>query len=150
MHQANSILIHGTVDDIFITAADLPKWPEFLSHYVANDYISKMPWGGIVRMSCKRTGIPVKWISRFEIDSENRQLHFEHLGSFLGASKGMRVTWCFTANPDKTVKVEIFHDLKVPWPIIGGFVGQVVVGWFLVNYIASKTLAGLKKKIEKK
>lgn len=128
-------------------ASDLPRWPEFLPHYRYNRFLSPMPWGGIVKMSAVRTFIPTTWISVYRIDTERRQLHFEHLRSTLNATRGMIVVWHFTETPEG-VEVEITHDLDLHWPLIGGFVGRYIVGLFFIHHIASRTLAGLKRKVE--
>jgi hypothetical protein len=147
MIKSNSITIRAPLQNIFLAAADLPKWPEFLSHYRYNRYISQMPWGGIVRMAAVRSGIPTSWISIYRIDPEARQLHFEHLKSTLNATRGMKVIWSFQELGDE-VNVEITHELELKWPIIGGIVAEWIVGWFFIHHIASLTLAGLKKKME--
>jgi ribosome-associated toxin RatA of RatAB toxin-antitoxin module len=147
MIKCNSILIRAPLQNIFAAASDLAKWPEFLPHYRYNRFISKMPWGGIVRMAAVRTGIPTSWISVYRIDPETRQLQFEHLKSALNATRGMKVIWSFQELQNE-VKVEITHELDLKWPLIGGFVAEWIVGWFFIHHIASKTLAGLKKKME--
>jgi len=147
MRTSNSITIHGPLERIFALASDLPHWPDFLSHYRYNRFLSPMPWGGIVKMSAVRTGIPTTWISIYKIDTEKCQLHFEHLRSALNATKGMIVVWHFTETPNG-VQVEITHDLDLRWPLIGGFVGKYIVGLFFIHHIASRTLAGLKRKVE--
>ena len=93
------------------------------------------------------TGIPTTWISIYKIDTEKCQLHFEHLRSALNATKGMIVVWHFTETPNG-VQVEITHDLDLRWPLIGGLVGRYIVGLFFIHHIASRTLAGLKRKVE--
>lgn len=147
MRTSNVITIHAPLDQIFHTASDLVHWPDYLSHYRYNRFISPMPWGGIVKMSAVRTIIPTTWISLYRIDTEKRQLHFEHLRSAFNATKGMIVVWHFTETPDG-VRVEISHDLDLHWPLIGGFVSKYIVGLFFIHHIASRTLAGLKRKVE--
>lgn len=147
MRTSNVITIHAPLEHIFHVASNLERWPDFLSHYRYNRFLSPMPWGGIVKMSAVRTIIPTTWISIYRIDTEKRQLHFEHLRSALNATKGMIVVWHFTEVPDG-VQVEITHDLDLHWPLIGGFVGKYIVGLFFIHHIASRTLAGLKRKVE--
>lgn len=147
MRTSNVILINGPLDRIFGYASDLKRWPDFLSHYRYNRFLSPMPWGGIVKMSAVRTFIPTTWISVYRIDTERCQLHFEHLRSTLNATRGMIVVWHFTETP-QGVRVEITHELNLRWPVIGGFVGKYIVGLFFIHHIATKTLAGLKRKVE--
>jgi ribosome-associated toxin RatA of RatAB toxin-antitoxin module len=147
MRTSNVITIQAPLHVIYSTAADLAKWPEFLPHYRYNRFLSTMPWGGIVKMSAVRTIIPTTWISEYRIDTENCQLYFKHLKSAFNATRGMVVVWHFTPTTDG-IRVEITHDLELHWPLIGGFVGKYIVGLFFIHHIATRTLAGLKRKVE--
>ncbi len=147
MRTSNVITIKAPTETIFNVASDLARWPDFLPHYRYNRFLSPMPWGGIVKMSAVRTIIPTTWISVYRIDTEKRELHFEHLRSAFNATKGMIVVWTFTETPEG-VRVEITHDLELHWPLIGGFVGKYIVGLFFIHHIATQTLAGLKRKVE--
>jgi len=147
MRTSNAILIRAPLDRIFMVAADLARWPDFLAHYRYNRFLSSMPWGGIVKMSAVRSGIPTTWISIYRIDAENCQLRFEHIRSALNATRGMVVVWNFTETAEG-VQVEITHDLDLRWPLIGGLVSKYIVGLFFIHHIATRTLAGLKRKVE--
>ncbi|HUB66151.1 MAG TPA: SRPBCC family protein [Candidatus Methylacidiphilales bacterium] len=147
MRTSNVITIHAPLEPIFAAASDLARWPDFLSHYRYNRFLSPMPWGGIVKMSAMRSFIPTTWISVYRIDTERCQLHFEHLRSAFNATRGMIVVWHFTETPEG-VRVEITHDLDLRWPLIGGLVGKYIVGLFFIHHIANRTLAGLKRKVE--
>jgi ribosome-associated toxin RatA of RatAB toxin-antitoxin module len=147
MRTSNDIVIQAPLERIFTTAADLARWPDFLSHYRYNRFLSAMPWGGIVKMSAVRSVIPTTWISEYRIEPEKPRLYFKHLRSAFNATRGMEVVWHFTPGPEG-VKVEITHDLELHWPLIGGFVSRYIVGLFFIHHIASKTLAGLKRKVE--
>ena len=147
MHTANVITISAPLERIFTTAADLPRWPDFLPHYRYNRFLSTMPWGGIVKMSAVRTFIPTTWISEYRVDTEKPELYFKHLKAAFNATRGMIVVWTFTRVPEG-VRVEITHDLELHWPLIGGFVSKYIVGRFFIHHIATRTLAGLKRKVE--
>jgi hypothetical protein len=147
MRTSNVITIKASTETIFGVASDLTRWPDFLPHYRYNRFLSPMPWGGIVKMSAVRTFIPTTWVSVYRVDTVKRQLHFEHLRSFLNATKGMIVVWTFTETPEG-VRVEITHDSELHWPLIGGFVNKYIVGLFFIHHIATLTLAGLKRKVE--
>jgi ribosome-associated toxin RatA of RatAB toxin-antitoxin module len=147
MRTSNVIVINAPLERIFEVAADLPRWPDFLSHYRYNRFLSEMPWGGIVKMSAVRTIIPTTWISEYRVEREVPQLYFKHLKSACNATRGMIVVWHFTPTPEG-VRVEITHDLELHWPLIGGFVAKYIVGFFFIHHIASLTLAGLKRKVE--
>jgi hypothetical protein len=147
MKTTNTITIRAPLAKIFATASDLPRWPDFLSHYRYNRFLSPMPWGGIVKMAAVRSGIPTAWVSIYRVDTEHCQLHFEHLRSTLNATRGMIVVWNFTETPEGVV-VEISHELDLRWPLIGGLVSRYIVGRFFIHHIATLTLAGLKRKVE--
>jgi hypothetical protein len=147
MKTVNAIIIRAPLPAIFATASDLPRWPDFLKHYRYNRMLSAMPWGGIVKMSAVRSGIPTTWISIYRVDTEHCQLHFEHLRSTLNATRGMIVIWNFTETTEG-VLVEISHELDLRWPLIGGLVSKYLVGRFFIHHIATLTLAGLKRKVE--
>ncbi len=147
MRTSNVITIQAPLHVIYATASDLAHWPDFLSHYRSNTFLSKMPWGGIVKMSAVRTFIPTTWISEYRIDTEKCQLYFRHLKSTLNATRGMIVVWNFTSTAEG-IRVEITHDLDLRWPLIGGFVGKYIVGLFFIHHIATRTLAGLKRQVE--
>jgi ribosome-associated toxin RatA of RatAB toxin-antitoxin module len=147
MRTTNVITISAPVERIFTTAADLPRWPDFLPHYRYNRFLSTMPWGGIVKMSAVRTFIPTTWISEYRVDTQKPELYFKHLKAAFNATRGMIVIWSFTPTPEG-VRVEITHDLDLHWPLIGGFVSKYIVGRFFIHHIATRTLAGLKRKVE--
>ncbi len=147
MKTVNAITIKAPLPAIFATASDLARWPDFRAHYRYNRFLSPMPWGGIVKMSAVRSGIPTTWVSVYRVDAEHCQLHFEHLRATLNATRGMIVIWNFTETPDG-VLVEISHELDLRWPLIGGLVSKYIVGRFFIHHIATLTLAGLKRKVE--
>jgi hypothetical protein len=147
MKATNTVTIRAPLPEIFAAASDLARWPDFLPHYRYNRMISPMPWGGIVKMSAVRSGIPTTWISIYRVDTEHCQLHFEHLRSTLNATRGMIVVWNFTETADGVV-VEIYHELDLRWPVIGGLVSNYIVGRFFIHHIATLTLAGLRRKVE--
>jgi ribosome-associated toxin RatA of RatAB toxin-antitoxin module len=145
MHSETSILIQAPLADVFSAASDLKGWPDYLPHYKENLFLSQMPWGGIVKMHCKRTGLNLKWISVFIIDTENCQLRFEHLSKW---TRGMQVVWNFQQQGN-AVLVSIQHDHQSTIPVVGGLISDWIVGKFSIDYIAPRTLAGLKKRLER-
>lgn len=149
MNRTNSIVIQAPLHDIFEVASDLERWPDYLSHYKYNKFLSKKPWGGVVKMCAVRDFITTAWVSEYRIKPEEIQLEFKHLRSTLNATRGMEVIWHFNET-DAGVKIDIVHIHQLNWPIIGGLVNDYIVGWFFIHYIANKTLAGLKHRMEKK
>jgi ribosome-associated toxin RatA of RatAB toxin-antitoxin module len=148
MNLTREIIIRAPLIKTFAVASNLPRWPEFLPHYRYNRFVSQTPSGGIVKMSCVRSGIAIRWLSEYRIDTKNRQLHFHHFKSTLNATRGMRVVWDFEELPGGLVRIRISHHLDPKWPIIGPAVASWVAGRFFIHDIAGKTLAGLKRKVE--
>ncbi len=148
MKQTNEIIIRAPLKKIFTAASDLSRWPEFLPHYRYNRFLSHTPSGGIVKMSCLRSGLPTTWVSNYRIDTQKRQLHFHHLKSALNATAGMEVVWDFEEQRDGAVRVTITHELHRSLPLVGLAASDWLIGKFFIHHIATKTLAGLKRKVE--
>jgi ribosome-associated toxin RatA of RatAB toxin-antitoxin module len=146
MHALKQIEISVSPQEAFALASDLERWPEFLPHYRSNQYLAHAPHGngGVVKMACRRSGIPLSWISVYRTDAEQFQMHFQHLKPL---TRGMAVRWDFTPVPGG-VRVEIVHDFVLAWPIVGPWIADWIVGRFLIDYVAGLTLAGLKKRLE--
>lgn len=148
MKLTHEIIVRAPLVKTFAVASNLPRWPEFLPHYRYNRFVSQTPSGGLVRTSCVRSGIKIRWLSEYRIDTKNRQLHFHHLKSTLNAVRGTRVVWDFEELPGGFVRIRISHHLDLKWPMIGPAVANWVAGRFYIQDIAAKTLAGLKRKVE--
>jgi ribosome-associated toxin RatA of RatAB toxin-antitoxin module len=147
MKQKNEITIRAPFNRIFAAASDVARWPEFLPHYRYNRYLSHTPSGGVVKMSCVRSGIKATWTSQYRIDLEKRELHFRHLKSTWNVTRGMDVIWKFRELGDGSVHVSITHDIQRALPLAPRLMDWIV-GRFFIHDIASKTLAGLKRKVE--
>ena len=143
MHQANSILIRAPKDRIFQVTTDLARWPEILPHYRSIRFLERNPDADIVHMAATRTGIPISWTSRVEVDRARTELRFEHLKAF---TKGMRVVWHYTDTPDG-VRVEILHDLQFRIPPLQP-VADVIIGQFFIEHVANRTLRTFKEYLE--
>jgi ribosome-associated toxin RatA of RatAB toxin-antitoxin module len=144
MHSELSILIHAPFEKIFPVASDLERWPDFLPHYIRNEYREKSDLGGVIFMSCKRPPFTLRWISRYEADSAARQMRFEHLWP---QTKGMKVVWHFEDRPDGTF-IRLTHDFTHPWPVIGPFLAEYVINRFMICHVARQTLGCVKARVE--
>ncbi len=60
----------------------------------------------------------------------------------------MDVVWDFEELRDGTVRVTITHDLHRSLPLVGLAASDWLIGKFFIHHIATKTLAGLKRKVE--
>lgn len=148
MQTENRASIAGDLDRIVALAADVERWPQILPHY---RWVKLLEGGGdrkVVEMAARRDRIPVKWRAIQEIrrDGPTPVITYRHVG---GVTKGMEVAWTFEpSGAGGPVLVRIHHDFKPPWPIVGGFVADRVIGPYFVAAIAGKTLATIKSIVE--
>jgi predicted Kef-type K+ transport protein len=56
----------------------------------------------------------------------------------------MEVAWTFERSGSGYL-VRIDHQLRLPWPVIGGLVADRIIGPHFVGHIAGKTLATIKR-----
>ncbi len=146
MHTENVVEMRGDLDRIVALAADIERWPEILPHY---RWVTLLEGGGdrkVVEMAARRDRLPVKWRAVQEIhrDGPTPVISYRHIA---GVVKGMVVDWTFDPLPDRVV-VRIRHDFSPPWPLIGGFLADRVIGPQFIGNIAGKTLTTIKSIVE--
>ncbi|HSK94389.1 MAG TPA: SRPBCC family protein [Candidatus Angelobacter sp.] len=130
---------------IFTLAADVERWPEILPHY---RYVRAVPDPNDERrfaMGARRGPIPVKWEAIQRPKPGQRTIEFVHTG---GVTRGMWVAWRFEERPDGVVDVSIEHRLELPWPLIGGFAAERVIGPQFIEAIAGRTLRTIRRLAE--
>lgn len=143
MQTENAIEIRAGLDRIVALAADVERWPAILPHY---RWVRLLEGGGdrkVVEMAARRDRIPIRWRAIQEIDRGGTTpvIRYRHIG---GVTKGMEVAWTFDRR-EQGYLVRIEHELRLPWPVIGGLVGDRIIGPFFVGYIAGKTLVTIKR-----
>lgn len=143
MHTTNSILIRAPRERIFDTVADLQRWPERLPHYRSIQFLENSPGGSVVKMAATRSGIPISWVSRLEIDRDAWEIRFFHLHAF---TKGMRVVWTFVESKSG-VLVSIRHDLNFRISALAPL-ADLIIGRFFIEHVANKTLSTFKTFLE--
>lgn len=146
MQTQNSVTMAGDLEQIVGLAADTERWPEILPHY---RWVTLLDGGGdrkVIEMAARRGWIPVKWRAIQEIDrgGPTPVIRFRHIW---GQTKGMDVAWTFEPTPDHVI-VSISHDFRPPWPVVGNFVSERIIGPQFVEAIAGKTLATIKGIVE--
>jgi ribosome-associated toxin RatA of RatAB toxin-antitoxin module len=146
MRTANSVDMAAELDRIVALAADVERWPAFLPHY---RWVTLLEGGGdrkTVEMAARRGRLPVRWraIQEIERNGSTPVIRFQHIG---GVTKGMDVAWTFRPHAGGVV-VTIDHAFVPPWPLVGGFVADRVIGPQFVEKIAGKTLATIKGIVE--
>ncbi len=146
MHTENVIEMAGDLDRIVALASNVERWPDILPHY---RWVTLLEGGGdrkVVEMAARRDRIPVRWRAVQEIHrgGPTPVITYRHIW---GVTKGMLVDWTFEPRTDDVV-VRIRHDFDAPWPIVGGFLANQVIGPLFVGAIAGKTLATIATIVE--
>jgi hypothetical protein len=147
MQTETSVDIRGPLSRIVALAADVERWPDLLPHY---RWVTLLDGGGdhkVVEMAARRGRIPVRWRAVQEIDRTGATpvIAYRHIW---GVTRGMDVAWTFTETPDG-VHVVIGHDFCPPWPLVGNFVAERIIGPHFVEAIAGRTLSVIKQTIER-
>lgn len=152
MQTENVVVIHGPLDRIVELAADIEDWPRILPHY---RWVTVLSGGGdrkTVEMAACRGVWPVKWRAIQSIDRSGDipAIYYHHIW---GPTRTMDVGWVFEPMPEG-VRVRIWHDLELQWPLIGPtpvgeFVAETIIGPQFVGHIAGLTLRTIKDLVER-
>lgn len=153
MRTIDRITIHAPLERVFALARDVERWPELLSHYRWVRMLERRPDGGRVEMAAWRSfgppplRYPAWWVSEMHVDPDRAVIHYRHVA---GITTGMEVRWELAETGGSgSVTVEIMHEWAGPgWPLIGRLAADQVIGPVFVHGIASRTLAGIRRRAE--
>lgn len=150
MRTVDRLIMRAPADRVFAAAADVERWPELLPHYRWVTMRERHDSGGIVEMAAWRpfwiAKYPTWWVSRMRVDSGRGEVHYEHID---GITRGMQVVWRVVPGNDAT-EVTIVHEWAGPrWPLIGRPAASLVIGPVFIHGIASRTLAGIARFVER-
>lgn len=140
MHTENAIVIRAGLATVYELAAAVERWPTLLPHYRWVRVLEGRDTYRVVEMAAHRSGIPLWWCAEQVLDPVAPRITFRHVR---GITAGMAVEWSFVPGPDG-VRVRIRHDLRLRWPLVGGFVASRIIGPLFVSNIAGKTLRQIK------
>lgn len=148
MRTVDGITVRAPLRTVFAVAADVERWPDFLAHYRWVRVLEQSDGMKLVEMAAWRPfGVvryPTWWVSEMRVEPE-RAVRYRHIR---GITRGMDVEWNFTAR-DGEVEIAIVHQWDGPrWPVIGGLAARLVIGPVFIHGIASRTLAGVKRRSE--
>ena len=91
-------------------------------------------------------GYPTWWVSEMRVDRAAPAVYYRHVR---GITAGMDVVWHLEPDGDGTA-VTIVHEWDGPrWPLVGGVAASWVIGPIFIHGIASRTLAGIKRAVER-
>lgn len=151
MRAVDERVVAASVGEMFRIAADVERWPAHLPHYRFVRFRERRgDGGGIVEMSANRPfGVvqwPTWWVSLMEVRPDVPVIRFRHVE---GITTRMEVEWSFTPVTNGT-QVTVLHLWSGPsWPVIGSFAARAVIGPVFVHGIASRTLEGLARVVER-
>ena len=149
MRRVDRTSVTAPLERVFRVAADVERWPDFLKHYRWVRMQERTGTGGVVEMAAWRPfGLfkyPTWWLSEMEALPDEKVVRYKHIG---GITKGMEVEWKLESRGDG-VDVTIVHEWDGPrWPLISWIAANWVIGPVFIHGIASRTLAGVKRKAE--
>jgi ribosome-associated toxin RatA of RatAB toxin-antitoxin module len=149
MRTVDLIRTSAPLDRAFAAAANVERWPEFLPHYRWVRMLERHAQGGLVEMSAWRRfgplGWPTWWVSEMHVVAAEHVIRYRHVR---GITTGMDVEWRLTPDGDGT-DIRIVHEWRGPrWPLIGGIAADLVIGPVFIHHIASRTLAGVRRRAE--
>ena len=150
MRTIDRRLMQAPIQQVFAAAAEVERWPQILPHYRWVTMRERSPGKGIVEMAAWRPfGVlkyPTWWVSRMEINQADWQVRYQHIE---GITRGMNVVWQL-AGGNGTTDVTIVHEWTGPgWPLIGRLAADLVIGPVFIHGIASRTLAGIARYVER-
>lgn len=150
MRTVDRRMIHAPIQRVFAAAAEVERWPQILPHYRWVTMRERSNGMGIVEMAAWRPfGVlryPTWWVSRMEINQADWQVRYQHID---GITRGMNVVWQLVGG-NGTTDVTIVHEWTGPrWPLFGRLAADLVIGPVFIHGIASRTLAGIARHVER-
>jgi hypothetical protein len=150
MRTVDRIRMRAPVGRVLEAARNVERWPELLHHYRWVRMLERRGDGGLVEMAAWRPFGPLRyptwWVSEMWVDSGSPAVHYRHVR---GITTGMDVVWNIQPAGEET-DVTIVHEWDGPkWPLIGRAAADVVIGPVFIHGIASLTLAGIRREVER-
>lgn len=156
MRTVDRIQAQAPVEACFRAGADVERWPDILPHYRWVRFQRKDGFGtGRVEMAARREfgplPYPVWWVSEMTVDESRPAVIYHHVD---GITTGMDVEWTFQPAGDGGTLIQIVHewDEGPAWPLPGfarRLIGNAVIGPVFINNVAGRTLAGVKRHVER-
>jgi len=144
MHTRHEAVIRAHPAAILALAADVESWPALHPAYRWCRVVERGAHSVLFEMGGRIRGWPARWTARQERFPDEGRVVFRHVA---GITRGMVVEWRLRPVPGGT-HVAIVHDLVLPWPVVGGMVSDVIIGPVFIDWIAARTLQGLRRVLE--
>jgi hypothetical protein len=150
MRTIDRIHMRAPLERVFQAATDVEQWPGILGHYRWVHMLEHQSDGGLVEMAAwrpfGRLKYPTWWVSEMWIDRATPAVHYRHVR---GITTGMDVVWQLQPSNGGT-EVTIVHEWAGPrWPLVGPPAANWVIGPVFISGIASRTLAGIARHVER-
>ena len=150
MRTLDETWVHAPAEAVYAAAADVERWPAILPHYRWVRMLERRERGGVVEMAAWRpfgiVNYPTWWVSEMEQDPAAATVRYRHVR---GITTGMDVEWKIVGQGRRT-HVTIVHAWPGPrWPLIGGPAAEWIIGPVFIHGIASRTLAGIRRHVER-
>jgi uncharacterized membrane protein len=150
MRTIDRLHMRAPIERVFQVATDVEQWPGILGHYRWVTMLEPQADGGLVEMAAwrpfGRLRYPTWWVSEMRVDRAAAAVHYRHVQ---GITTGMDVVWQLRPSNGGT-DVSIIHEWAGPgWPLIGPAAATWVIGPVFISGIASRTLAGIARHVER-
>ncbi|HXF81340.1 MAG TPA: SRPBCC family protein [bacterium] len=144
MRTRHEAVIPAAPEAVFALAAAVESWTALHPAYRWCRVLERAPDVTVFEMGGRIRGWPARWMARQERFPREGRIVFRHIA---GLTRGMVVQWTLTPAAAGT-RVVIDHDLTLPWPILGRAVADLVVGPIFIDWIAARTLEGVRRVLE--
>jgi ribosome-associated toxin RatA of RatAB toxin-antitoxin module len=151
MRTVDRIRVQAPMERVFRAAIDVEQWPAILGHYRWVRVLERQNDELLVEMAAwrpfGRLKYPTWWVSEMWVDRVAAAVHYRHVR---GITTGMDVVWQLEPASGGT-EVSIVHQWSGPrWPVIGSLAAAWVIGPVFIHGIASRTLAGIARYVERR
>jgi len=144
MRTTHDAVIRASPETIFALAADVERWPKMHPAYRWCRVLERGDGAVVFEMGGRIRGWPARWTARQERYPAEGRIVFRHLA---GITRGMVVEWQLEPVEGGT-RVSILHDLVMAWPLVGRLVSDMIVGPIFIDWIARRTLQGVRHELE--
>jgi ribosome-associated toxin RatA of RatAB toxin-antitoxin module len=150
MRTVDRLAMRATPASVFEAASNVEQWPALLPHYRWVRMLERRAGGGVVEMAAWRpfgpVGYPTWWVSEMWTDPVRATVRYRHIR---GITAGMDVEWSIIPTMEGS-DVTIVHEWNGPgWPLVGRPAAELVIGPVFIHGIASRTLAGIRRAVER-
>ena len=151
MRTVDRTRMRAPLERVFRAAMDVEQWPDILPHYRWVRVLERgVEESSLVEMAAwrpfGRLKYPTWWVSEMWVDVAAAAVHYRHVR---GITAGMDVVWQLEPASEGT-DVTIVHEWSGPrWPFIGRAAASWIIGPIFIHGIASRTLAGIKRQVER-